>query len=76
MEKSAGRTYRRLFLILALIGFGVDQVSKYGVFAALYNEGQGGHVVVIPDYFVIEAKFDSIDDPGDLPLSWLRTISG
>src|SRR5436190_697365 len=32
------RSYRWLFWILALVGLSVDQVSKYGVFAWLYDE--------------------------------------
>lgn len=76
MQPPVGRTYRRLFLVLALVGFFADQVSKYGVFAALYNEGNGGQVEVIHDLFLIEAKYTTTKDPGNLPLSWLRTISG
>src|SRR6266446_10560397 len=86
MQVSAGRTYRRLFLILALFGFLIDQGSKYGVFAYLYNGGRGGQIKVLyqPDEhgqpsgisFVIQAEYEQFRDPGDEPLSFLRTISG
>ena len=37
MDTMANRSYRWLFWLLALIGLTVDQVSKYGVFAWLYD---------------------------------------
>jgi signal peptidase II len=84
--QAALRTYRRLFLVLGLLGFLVDQGSKYGIFAYLYNDGKGGEIKVLHKVdedgkpigvsFVIEAKYDGRSDPGDQPLSFLRTISG
>lgn len=43
MTRQADRCYRWLFWCLALVGFALDQGSKYAIFAWLYNDGQGGY---------------------------------
>jgi signal peptidase II len=80
------RSYRWLFWMLALVGLSVDQVSKYGVFAWLYDEERlvtnnqewdTGGVNVIPGAFDIVASYTKVsEEPGQSPLSFLRTISG
>src|SRR5262245_52561422 len=74
--RSLGPNYRRLFLRLALVGFLVDQASKYGIFALLYNDGRGGRIEVIPDFFHITADYTNVKEEGHSPVSFLRTISG
>lgn len=78
MSSPVGRTYRRMFFLLALFGFLADQTTKYGIFAYLYNDGRGGHIEVIHDLFNITADYTNppIKDSGESPLSFLRTISG
>lgn len=75
----AKRSYRWLFWLLAVVGFGADQVSKYGIFAGLYDEDRlgrpGAAIVVIPDAFEIVANYTTELDSGRSPLSFLRTIS-
>src|SRR3712207_728305 len=62
------RSYRWLFITLAVVGFLGDQVSKYGVFRGLGNEGRGGTLTVVPGYFTFEARFDYRAQPCDCPL--------
>ena len=66
--------YRWLFCSLALVGFAVDQGSKYGVFHALYRGAEEGEIDLLPGIFKLWVKYSSQRDPGDLPLSWLRVI--
>ena|SRR5262245_21485999 len=61
----ADRTYRCLFLCLALFGLTADQASKYGVFRWLYNGGVfedkggiGNSRQVVPGWFELMAQFD------------------
>jgi lipoprotein signal peptidase len=72
------RPFYLLFGIVSLVGFAADQASKYVVFAKLYPAaGQIGVVhAVIPGYFDLLTHWTDKDDPGDQPLSFLRTISG
>jgi signal peptidase II len=72
----ANRSYRRLFWSLALLSFTVDQVSKYGVFAWLYEDRPRGAVEVIPGAFQIVAGYTAAQETGTSRLSFLRTISG
>jgi signal peptidase II len=51
------RSFRRLFWVLAFLGAGLDQATKYGVFAWLYNEGQGSQYAVAPQCFDLVAHF-------------------
>lgn len=61
----AARSYRWLFWLLAIAGFAADQVSKYELFAHLYNEGRGGEIVVIPGVFNLHvAPFRSDEGSG------------
>ncbi len=75
----AQSSYRWLFWLLALVGFTVDQVSKYGIFAWLYDDHRlgysGSSVEVIPGAFEIVANYTSVRESGAAPLSFLRTIS-
>jgi lipoprotein signal peptidase len=72
----ANRSYRWLLWLLALVGLSVDQVSKYGVFAWLYDEHRlESSVVVIPDAFDIVARYTPEREQGQSPLAFLRTIS-
>jgi lipoprotein signal peptidase len=59
------RTYRWLLVSLAVIGLSADQVSKYGVFRWLYNDGQfavpghpGNEREVVDGWFKLIAQFD------------------
>src|SRR5215475_3442252 len=53
----AERTYRWLFGLLAVGGTVLDQVTKYGVFRWLYNDGAGGTWPAAQHVFWIEANF-------------------
>jgi len=70
------RRYRWLFWTLALVGFSVDQASKYSIFAWLYNGGRGGDHVVIPGAFNLVARYRPELIPEDLPARFLRSFSG
>lgn len=71
-----GRTFRTMFWSLALIGATVDLATKYGIFAHLYNDGQGGAIEIIPDTFQLVAAFSNETDDGTSFLSPLRTWGG
>src|SRR5262245_58477853 len=83
---TSGRSYRRLFWTLALIGFALDQATKYGIFAWLFTTtpigvAWDGRVicdtphVVIPGYFNLVARYTDQPWEGDGPVHFLRTIS-
>lgn len=79
MKLSTERSYLLLFAILAVVGLVADQTSKYVVFAKLYPDHPGDQTVpfeVIPNYFSLQTNYTAKHDPGDLPLSFLRTIGG
>ena len=64
----ADRTYRWLFISLAVIGLTADQVSKYGVFKWLHKGGQfaahtGNEYDVVPGWFKFIAQFDPTTPP-------------
>jgi lipoprotein signal peptidase len=68
-----------MFWCLALVGFAVDQGSKYGIFAWLYNDEDTAapeRRAIIPGAFYLHAEFTRLRDPGDQPLSALRTLGG
>jgi signal peptidase II len=72
----ANHSHRWLFWLLAFLGFTLDQASKYGVFAWLYDGVRfEGSVQVIPGAFEIVAKYTGEAEPGQSPLAFLRTIS-
>src|SRR4051812_2339656 len=86
MLPKAKLSYRWLFWTLALVGLTADQASKYGVFSWLYDPQRferpelapgvvEASVTVIPDVFRLEATYTVETEPGDSPLSWLRTVS-
>ncbi len=70
------RAYLWLFWILALVGLATDQVSKYGIFRWLYNDGAGGRVPLIAGAFDIVADYTREPDSGTSFFSPLRTWSG
>lgn len=70
------RTYRSLFLGLALLAFTLDQASKYGVFRWLYNGGWGDSREVVPGWFKLIAQFDPETPPCECSARMLQTWSG
>src|SRR5690242_5909865 len=72
----AERSYRGLMWSLVILGTTLDQVSKYGVFKWLYNDGEGGHQVLIPGVFQLLAQFTDHQETGLGLLPFLRTGSG
>ena len=72
----AERSYRGLLWSLVLLGTTLDQVSKYGVFKWLYNDGEGGQQVLIPHVFKLLAQFTNQQETTDGLLAFLRTGSG
>jgi lipoprotein signal peptidase len=85
MSTQAPKSYRWLFWTLALVGFALDQGSKYAVFAWLYNDGKGDTYGLIPldgrggkGAFYLDAGFTSppVRDSGEGLLGWLRTLGG
>ena len=72
----ADRSYRWLLFSLAFVGLTADQVSKYGVFRWLYNDGAGRSVEVVDGWFRLIAQFDPATQPWDCPCSALQTWSG
>jgi len=78
----AGPNYRWLLISLAVVGLSVDQVSKYGVFRWLYQDGQfhdatgtGNKSTVVPGWFEFIAQFDRDTPPCDCAASGLQTWS-
>ncbi len=70
------RSYRWLFWLLALVGFTVDQVSKYGIFTWLQEDDhREAKIEVIPDYFDIVTNYTTEPAVTDSILSSLRSIS-
>lgn len=71
------RTYRWLFLTMALFGLAADQISKYWVFSSLYEEGLGGNLVVVDNILTFEVEYlpPHLSDTGAGLLHHLRTIS-
>ncbi len=67
----AERSYRKLFWGLAATGLVLDQVTKYGIFRWLYNDGYGAERAVVPGVFDLLTRFTR--QPGGGPL---RTWSG
>jgi lipoprotein signal peptidase len=72
----AERSYRGLLWSLVLLGTALDQVSKYGVFRWLYNEGEGGDQDIIPGVFKLLAQFTGQRETAGGLLGWLRSGSG
>ena len=78
------RTYRCLLITIALVGLGIDQASKYGVFRWLYNNPSpdGKDVApnsfsrqVVPGWFELIAQFDPDAPLCDCGFSALQTFS-
>ena len=70
------RSYTWLFWGVAMLGLALDQTTKYGIFAHLYNEGRGGEIEVIPSAFKLLAQYTPQKETGDGFTSRLRTVSG
>jgi signal peptidase II len=70
------RSYRGLLWTLVLLGTTLDQVSKYGVFKWLYNDGEGGQQVLIPGVFKLLAQFTDRRETASGFLASLRAGSG
>jgi signal peptidase II len=81
MSTQAERSYRWLFWLLALVGFTVDQASKYGVFAWL-DDGKSSYPNsppgrdIIPGAFKLDVQFTGERDPGEGVAGLLRTLYG
>src|SRR5687768_1000575 len=82
------RSYRWLFVTLAILGLATDQATKYGMFRWLYNGGEPaaagafkarpdvrGEYDLIPGWFQFTAEFDPRTTPSDGPLGGLQTWS-
>jgi lipoprotein signal peptidase len=76
MSAQAERSYRWLFWTLVIVGFALDQGSKYGIFRALYNDGHGGNYPLLAEAFDITVSYTRERETGEGLLSWLRTRSG
>jgi lipoprotein signal peptidase len=76
MKPTADRSYRGLLWGLALLGFGLDQFTKYGVFRWLYNDGHGDQRQVVPGVFELLTQFSGQRESGESVFSGLRTWSG
>jgi lipoprotein signal peptidase len=81
MKSQAERSYRWLFWGLVVLGLALDQGSKYGIFAALYDEAlqdrdRQARVEVIPGAFSLTASFTLDRDDGTGLLGPLRTWGG
>jgi lipoprotein signal peptidase len=76
MTTTAARSYRWLFWTLAIVGLAADQASKYVLFRDLYNDGDGGRIVLIPGAFYFDVpRSRDVDVPDDY-LRPLRAWSG
>jgi signal peptidase II len=78
MKFPTQRPYLWLFALLAVVGFGADQASKYVVFARLYpGESESlTKVDVLSDAFSLRTFYTREKHSNDESLSFLRTISG
>ena len=84
----AQRSFRWLFVTLALVGLTTDLGTKYGMFHWLHNGGQSassgrfqiwpdvrGEFDLIPGWFKFTAEFDASTPPSEGALGRLQTIS-
>jgi signal peptidase II len=78
MTPKPERSYAWVCWTLAVLGFALDQASKYGIFAHLYNEGAGGRIEIIPGAFDLIAEYPPtpVREEGRGLFARLRTISG
>jgi lipoprotein signal peptidase len=72
----AERSYRGLLWGLALLAAFADQGTKYGIFAALYNHGEGDSRPLIPGAFDLLVQFTGERETGSGVLPKLRTLFG
>jgi signal peptidase II len=74
------RSYAWLFWGIALLGFSVDQWSKYEMFAHLSNSGEESsiEIEIIPGVFRYTADYEKpkVKETGEGVLARLRTVSG
>ncbi len=76
MKATAERSFLWMFWLLALVGVVLDQGSKYGMFAWLYNEGRGGSSELLPGAFTLVAEFTPDKETQTGLLATLRTLGG
>jgi lipoprotein signal peptidase len=82
MNAQAERSYRWLFWSLVLLGFLLDQGSKYGVVRWLYDEAannsrdRSAQRDILPGAFVLTVQLTGERDPGTGLLGGARTWSG
>ena len=79
MSFSSQRPYLWLVGVLAVVGLVADLASKYVVFTKLYPSEPTQEVTsaaIVPSYFELRTGYSDSRDPGDEPLSFLRTIAG
>src|SRR5438309_851612 len=76
MKPTAERSYRGLLWGLVLFGTVLDQVTKYGVFKWLYNNGDGGRWEVVPSVFRLLAQYTDQREAAGHLLAPLRLWSG
>jgi lipoprotein signal peptidase len=72
----AERSYRWLLWTLVLVGFTLDQGSKYVVFRVLYNEGKDGQYVIVNGAFELLAQSSKERETSAGLLASMRTWSG
>lgn len=69
------RSYRWLFVTLAVLGLASDQATKYGVFRWLYDGTLRGEREVVEGWFRFTAEFTDRVRPCDCSLAALQTWS-
>src|SRR5262245_30815498 len=67
------RTYRRLFVLLAVAGLTLDLGSKYGMFHWMYTPGAlRTDKDVIPGWFKFTAEYDPSREPSEF--AWVKSL--
>jgi signal peptidase II len=69
------RSYRWLFVALAVVGLCADQATKYGVFRWLYDGSLRGEREVVEGWFKLTAEFTDAVQPCDCAYRGLQTWS-
>jgi signal peptidase II len=70
------RSFRWLTVVLAVLGLAADQVTKYGAFRWLYEDGAShGRREVVEGWFRLTAEFDPSVAPCDCGFRGLQTWS-
>lgn len=76
MTETKARSYLMWFWLLACLGLVIDQWSKYAIFATLYHDGNGGAIILVPETFILEARYTTEMISEDEPFYSLLAISG